>query len=956
MSTNDVSCENRHRRQDVRNAALFGFDYVDVGDDQKTLEVFFLGRAPANIQKANLQITGGRQVRNIQVRSLNVVRQRDPSLDDYMEVVVDRPGDFSCYTLSLVTLDDAGRPTDTSFPGFDPRYASVDFSFKFDCPNDLDCAPPNVCPSAPKNDPEINYLAKDYASFRQLLLDRLALTCPDWSETHIPDIGIMLVELLAYAGDRLSYYQDAVATEAYLETARQRISVRRHVKLVDYTLHEGCNARAYVTVAIDKDSPVFAPTDFFFITAFPGMPNARILEPADMLKAPPGTYESFSPLVLDTAATIQFYAAHSEIDFYTWGDCACCLPKGATAATLIDRWIAPDGGGPPETPPGAPPAPPPAGTPGTPPAPSARGPLPARAAAAAPPTVNLGEPPGATRALNLRVGDILIFEEVIGPKTGDPADADPKHRQAVRLTKVTQSVDPLYHPFSADYGAPIVEIEWCSQDALTFPLCISSQMPQPDCDCRAGISVARGNVVLVEHGVAVCEPIGTVGIVSSPENCPTDCVPRETVITAAKFCPVLQQKPISFREAPDPCACAGPMLVQDPRQALPCITLEGTVQAPNGPVVTTWMPKADLMESGPADAGFVVEIDDEGAAHLRFGNGQEGRQPDGGTTFVAHYRVGNGTAGNVGAETILYIAFRSVQEGVGNLVPRNPLAASGGIDAEPVEQAKKFAPYAFRDVLERAITADDYATLAADNARRLVERQIFFAPPPPAPLPVLPGPSADDPRAALDEEHDEDDEATQHGCFAPFEPLQGAKATLRWTGSWYEAQVALDPLGTETADQELLDEVDAYLDRYRRIGHDLVVRQAIYVPLDVALCVCVAPQTLRGDVETTLLGLLGSGVLPDGRLGFFSPDNLEFGEGIYISRIVAVAQSVQGVVEVRPLRVARFDPGIAPAIVTTSEVPANGVLTMSAFEIARLDNDPSQPGNGRLTLIMKGGR
>src|SRR5262249_37497419 len=150
----------RHRRQDVRNAALFGFDYVDVSDDQKTLEVFFLGRAPANIQKANVQITGGRQIRNILVQNLNLVHQKDPTLDDYMEVVVDRAGDFATYTLSLVTLDDAGRPTATGFPGFDPRYASVDFGFKLDCPSDLDCAPSNVCPPTPKNNPEIDYLAK----------------------------------------------------------------------------------------------------------------------------------------------------------------------------------------------------------------------------------------------------------------------------------------------------------------------------------------------------------------------------------------------------------------------------------------------------------------------------------------------------------------------------------------------------------------------------------------------------------------------------------------------------------------------------------------------------------------------------------------------------------------------------------------------------------------------------
>ena len=53
------------------------------------------------------------------------------------------------------------------------------------------------------------------ASFRQLMLDRIAVLSPEWQERNPADVGIALIELLAYAGDYLSYRQDAVATEAY---------------------------------------------------------------------------------------------------------------------------------------------------------------------------------------------------------------------------------------------------------------------------------------------------------------------------------------------------------------------------------------------------------------------------------------------------------------------------------------------------------------------------------------------------------------------------------------------------------------------------------------------------------------------------------------------------------------------------------------------------------------------
>ena len=99
----------------------------------------------------------------------------------------------------------------------------------------------------------IDYLAKDYASFRRLLLDRLAVVMPDWRERNPADLGVAVVEALAYAGDYLSYAQDAVATEAYLGSARRRASVRRHARLVDYVMHDGANARTWVCFEVDRD-------------------------------------------------------------------------------------------------------------------------------------------------------------------------------------------------------------------------------------------------------------------------------------------------------------------------------------------------------------------------------------------------------------------------------------------------------------------------------------------------------------------------------------------------------------------------------------------------------------------------------------------------------------------------------------------------------------------------------
>ena len=83
----------------------------------------------------------------------------------------------------------------------------------------------------------------------------------------------MLAELIAYYGDQLSYQQDAVATEAYLLTARSRISLRRHALLVDYRVHDGCNARAWVHLTVSV-SVFLDHTATSFYTFAPGMPSS----------------------------------------------------------------------------------------------------------------------------------------------------------------------------------------------------------------------------------------------------------------------------------------------------------------------------------------------------------------------------------------------------------------------------------------------------------------------------------------------------------------------------------------------------------------------------------------------------------------------------------------------------------------------------------------------------------
>jgi hypothetical protein len=884
-----TTCQDKSRRRHKireRNAAeknkVYALDYVDVGEDYRTLTVYFLGKAPKEpkIGKENVRIEGGRRIRDIEVVSVKVHHESGPERDDYMQVVVDKAGDFSSYTLRLGIpgKDQHGRPVFKPFEGFDDRYAQVDFKFTAGCSSDLDCLPEDTCPPPVLLEPEISYLAKDYASFRQLILDRLALEMPDWTERHVPDLGIVLVEILAYVGDYLSYFQDAVSTEAYLETARQRISVRRHVRLVDYQMHEGCNARTWVTVKTSQDltgKDALDPTGIYFVTGtddtfqVTGRPHGTPLRETDLLNLPPGNYEVFEPL---TKNPINLFKAHNIIDFYTWGDRECCLPRGATSATLRDHWVPPDS------------------TPEQPGASYQKAPY-------GDTQGGNGTPAERKRRLQLQKGDFLVFEERIGPRTGIPADADPNHRHVVRLTNVTQGVDELY-------DRPVVEIEWGFEDALPFPLCISAIGQAPDCKFLDEISIARGNVILVDHGRRVEDR--SLGPVQEKETIPV-CEgaghPADSETVPARFNPSLTEAPLAFSQPLPGSAsiAAAKLLVQDPRQALPqVIKLIGTREVSDKAIEESWTPKRDLLGSTGLDRDFVVEMDNDGFAHLRFGDGDLGHMPEAGTTFIATYRVGNGLAGNVGAGTLSHIVFRAivpVPNGV-TLEPYNPLPASGGIDPEPLDEVKLFAPGAFRTELQRAITADDYASLAKLNPRV---------------------------------------------------KLQQAAAMLFWTGSWYEVVVAIDPVGRESATPAMLREVKGYLHRYRRIGHDVTVVPATYVPLNINITVCVDPHYLRGHVKAALLALLSNRVLPNGQPGFFHPDNLTFGQGISMSKLIALIQSVPGVQNIKFNTFERLFDGPHGEL-------KNEFLSIGPMEIARLDNDPSFPEHGKLVLDMRGGR
>ncbi|MCC6444410.1 MAG: putative baseplate assembly protein [Armatimonadetes bacterium] len=826
-------CQHEKRRAKVlKSSALNGIDYLEVSDDQTTLTVRFLHNLPGQsdpvppapapaLTAQNVVIEGGVRVKDIRVLSA-------PSSGQDLILTVDAPGDFSLYTLRLVA-----SPTQKAAPaGFDPRLSSISFSFKVDCPSDFDCRDLRPCPPVALPEPRIDYLAKDYASFRQLMLDRLGTILPDWKERNTADVGVALVEVMAYAADHLSYYQDAVANEAYLGTARRRVSVRRHARLLDYPMHDGCNARAWVQVAV-QDDPLYADGILLKRQEASLRSRTRFLTRCldTSVISPSGLKDVLSrlaPSVFEPMHDALLFPAHNAIRFYTWSDDLCCLPKGATCATLAD------------------------------------------------------DP---ARRLRLCPGDILVFEERLGPDTGLESDARLTRRHVARLKRAYPSAlrtfaggeETRIVPLAVEdplTGLPVVEIEWDEEDALPFPLFLSAEIRG---SVVADISVARGNIVLTDHGQTIEE----------------DALLPEAAPVQGRYRPRLQNGPVTFavsyedagaREKPARQAAA-----QAARDALPAVTLTGEGER--------WQPRRDLLGSDRFAPEFVAEVEEDGRAYLRFGDGVLGRQPVPGSRLKASYRVGNGRAGNVGADAITHIVT-SVQ-GIAGV--RNPLPAGGGAEPEAASLVKLYAPQAFR-TQERAITESDYAAAA--------------------------------------QRHPE---------------VQRATATLRWTGSWHTMFLTIDRKEGRPVDAAFESEMRAFLERFRLAGHDLEIDGPRFAPLDIAMTVCVKPGYYKSAVRAALLQAFGSRDNPGGGRGFFHPDNFTFGQPVYLSRIVQAAMDVPGVLWVdtdeTPPRLNRFRRWGQPSHGEANE----GLMPMNRLEIARLDNDPSAQENGKIEFYMEGG-
>jgi hypothetical protein len=353
---------------------------------------------------------------------------------------------------------------------FDPLRTWLGVRLRPECPDLGSCFEPAEAPPPAAPSPVQSYLGRDWAGLRRELVEELLRRDPG-ADLSVADPAITLIELMAHAGDLLAYRQDRVATEAYLETARLRTSVRRHARLVDFAVGDGQAARTFVHVVVAPEAPPVAVQAGSVAVDSPESHLAFALE--DDLTADP---------------------ALGEIPIYDWGEEACWLRPGGTECVLVrplpadplgDAWLAP-------------------------------GDLIAFE------VVDPGDE-DVHRDWSRRVRAWPAETA-----TGDPALREPlasRRAQVVQLTEVSPFADPLLGA-----GLSLYRVRWRAEDALAraYSVGIDTSQGAPE------VTVVRGNLVPAHHGRLVDGPAGETLAQRVPSWAdPATAAPAEFSLVAA---------------------------------------------------------------------------------------------------------------------------------------------------------------------------------------------------------------------------------------------------------------------------------------------------------------------------------------------------------------------------------------------------------------------------------------
>jgi hypothetical protein len=202
-----------------------------------------------------------------------------------------------------------------------------------------------------------------------------------------------------------------------------------------------------------------------------------------------------------------------------------------------------------------------------------------------------------------------------------------------------------------------------------------------------------------------------------------------------------------------------------------------------------------------------------------------------------------------------------------------------------------------------------------------------------------------------------------------------AQAWAQWSGAWPVVYVAVIPTLRQGLDESgvdypvLLQEavtqfhrerdlplplldlttplrtvLNPYVETYRMLGQEVILRDAVEVGILISLSIQVNPNYFQSELRHAVERALGTG--PE---GFFTRGRLRFGEDLFAGDIFQTVMGLDGVDNVCLNRFKR----VGDRFPDQSE---SGRIVLSGLEVATCDNDTALPARGYYYLTLEGGR
>jgi hypothetical protein len=480
--------------------------------------------------------------------------------------------------------------------------------------------------------PDVDHLTRDYRGIREQLIQLITRSGSRSSERSAADLGMVVLEALAYQLDHLAYAGDRVASEGFLRTARSRQSVRLHAALGDYVLDRGSTSVGF--------------QHFNVATGTLQLPAGVTVGPR--------LEQDQSPDDRDLFATLHAVTADARRNRFTLrksvGAGSRVLWLGGAEGEVLDLWTA-------------------GLRPGMPLALVSRDNAERVVVAAVQgSTVTLEHPcrstfiaGGSDRAGHV-VGNLFDVRRgrwnewrALGRGGGARAELPPATYYRRRVALFQQLMEIVECHRSDWYTRNDLAYAWTSaQRSAALAVCqlrrVSTQALSDALADRIdelfGEAAAELRKILAALGLAVPAALLASSYVS---------IPRQRVALPPETAP----------------------LWLDDQNTLEVVTLVGGR-------TYRWTEVEDFLRSGPNDRHYVVEIVHDRDVALRFGDDVHGVMPPPGTPILARWVVGEPSLGDVGRDALV-LAF----DCLGQLDPEaptsNPLATTRARPAEPIE-------------------------------------------------------------------------------------------------------------------------------------------------------------------------------------------------------------------------------------------------------------------------------